>query len=623
MNWSAIKFSSTAAFLLLLAGCGGGGGGGGGSSAAAPPAPTLSLAPQSVKTFHFTWADVSGETEYRLLENPDGASGYTPIAMIAADTTAHDLDVSLPKRINARYILQACNSAGCGDSAPVVVSGTLVDAIGYVKASNTGTSDQFGESVALSGDGNTLAIGAKFESSAAAGVGGNQADNSAVGAGAVYVFVRSGAGIWTQQAYLKASNTGSSDYFGEAVALSGDGNTLAVGALNEASAATGVGGNQADNSTVQAGAVYVFARVSGIWSQEAYVKASNTGSLDYFGEAVALSGDGNTLAVGARGEASIATGIGGNQADNSAAYAGAVYVFTRTYVDPPGLPPPFPVWSQQAYVKASNTNAGDNFGSAVALSGDGNTLAVGANSEASNATGIGGNQADNSAAAAGAVYVFARAGGIWSQEAYVKASNTGSGDFFGRDLVLSSDGNTLAVGAGGEASTATGVGGNQAVNTAANAGAVYVFTRTYVDPPGLPPPFPVWSQQAYVKASNTNAGDAFGRAVALSGDGNTLAVGAYSEASAATGVGGNQASNSAASAGAVYVFARVSGTWSQQAYIKASNSNTDDWFGYVVALSGDGNVLAVSALHESSNAMGIGGNQANNSAVNSGAVYLY
>ncbi|MFN7743791.1 MAG: FG-GAP repeat protein [Phycisphaerales bacterium] len=130
----------------------------------------------------------------------------------------------------------------------------------------------------------------------------------------------------SQQAYVKASNTGAGDIFGSSVALSGDGSTLAVGALYEASSATGLNGNQADNSATNAGAVYVFTRTGSTWAQQAYVKASNTGAGDIFGRSVALSG-GSTLAVGASGEASSATGLNGNQADNSASNAGAVYVF--------------------------------------------------------------------------------------------------------------------------------------------------------------------------------------------------------------------------------------------------------------------------------------------------------
>jgi len=334
-----------------------------------------------------------------------------------------------------------------------------------------------------------------------------------------------------------------------------------------------------------------------------YVKASNTNGSDRFGYRLALSSDGSTLAVGARGEASNATGIGGNQADNSAVNAGAVYVFTRAGS----------AWSQQAYIKASNTNANDSFGTSLVLSSDGSTLAVGASLEASNATGIDGNQADNSAPQAGAVYVFTRAGSSWSQQAYLKASNTNTEDLFGCSLALSAGGSTLAVGAKYEDSNATGIGGDQADNTTYNAGAVYVFTRAGV----------AWSQQAYVKASNTDGSDYFGLSVALSSDGSTLAVGTDNEDSNATGINGNQADNSARSAGAVYVFTRVGSSWSQQAYVKASNTNTDDSFAESLALSSDGYTLAVGASGEESNATGIGGDQTNNSAVGAGAVYIY
>ncbi|HEX7481628.1 MAG TPA: cadherin-like beta sandwich domain-containing protein, partial [Polyangiales bacterium] len=173
-----------------------------------------------------------------------------------------------------------------------------------------------------------------------------------------------------QEAYVKASNTGETDFFGYGVSLSADGNTLAVGAYGEDSNGTGVNsGTQADDSALYSGAVYVFTRSGITWSQQAYVKASNTGANDGFGYAVSLSADGNTLAVGAYREDSNGTGVNsGTQADDSATNSGAVYVFTRSGIS----------WSQQAYVKASNTGAGDVFGSAVALSADGNALAVGA-----------------------------------------------------------------------------------------------------------------------------------------------------------------------------------------------------------------------------------------------------
>src|SRR6185369_12331633 len=120
------------------------------------------------------------------------------------------------------------------------------------------------------------------------------------------------------------------------------------------------------------------------------------GKEDWFGSRLTLSGDGNTLAVGAQVENGGSKGINGNQKDQSAEDAGAVYFFTRTGT----------TWTQQAYVKASNAEAYDEFGSAMALSRDGKMMAVGARSEAGNAKGVNGNPNDNSAREAGAVYVF-------------------------------------------------------------------------------------------------------------------------------------------------------------------------------------------------------------------------
>ncbi len=597
--------------IALTAGCSRGGSGEGGerdgsgsvsAPTTTPSAPTLFLTPQTAKIFNFSWSDVSTETEYRLLENPDGTSGYTQVAALAADSTSHDYPVFLPGRINASYILQACNEVGCADSDAEYVSGTLAAAVGYAKGSNTETGDEFGATLAVSADGNTLAVGVSNEDSNATGVGGDQTNNSAGGSGAVYIFTRID-GAWSQQAYVKASNTDPLDGFGQALALSADGNTLVVGAGDENSSANGVDGNQSDNGAEDSGAVYVFTRSDGTWSQQAYIKASNTESGDLFGAALALSADGNTLAVGAVREASNATGVGGNQNDNSAGSSGAVYVFTRSAG----------IWSQEAYVKASNTETGDEFGTALALSADGNTLAVGASLEDSNATGVGADHNDNSAGDSGAVYVFTRSDGTWSQQAYVKASNTDPLDWFGQALALSEDGNTLAAGAVREGSNATGVEGNQSDNSAGDSGAVYVFIHSDG----------IWSQQAYVKPSNTESGDMFGEALALSADGNTLAVGAVREDNNATGVGGYPHDNSAGDSGAIYVFTRSAGTWSQLAYVKASNTETGDEFGAALALSADGNTLAVGATLEDSNATGVDGNQSDNSAANSGAVYLF
>ncbi len=607
---------------ILLFGCGGGG-----SSPSPSPLPSSSSSSQAqqvpeaptvavsygVKQVILNWTAVNGATYYKVLRNPTGTAGFTQIGSNLTASTASFADtvaVHLTDWINISYKVSACNTAGCADST-AINSFNVNKAIGYFKASNTDASDLFGWALALSADGNTLAVGAIQESSNATGINGNQSDNSKLNSGAVYIFIHTG-NSWSQQAYVKASNADANDLFGSALALSADGNTLAVSAVGESSNAKGINGGlvaESDNSKTDSGTVYVFTRNGSSWSQQAYVKASNTDANDQFGFAVALSTDGNTLAVSAVEESSDAKGINGGlvaESDNSKTDSGAVYVFTRNGSS----------WSQQAYIKASNTDANDLFGWALALSADSNTLAVSATRESSNAKGINGGsvaESDNSKTNSGAVYLFTRSGSSWSQQAYIKASNTDANDLFGSALALSLDGNTLAVGAAAEDSNVTGINGDQSNNAQLDSGAVYVFTRSDS----------TWSQQAYVKASNTDAGDQFGNVVALSSDGNTLAVGAVAEDSNATGVNGIQLDNTKREAGAAYVFTRRGSSWLQQSYIKASTTDVFNQLGSAVALSADGNTLAVGAFGESSNSTGINGIQADTSKSQSGAVYMY
>lgn len=428
---------------------------------------------------------------------------------------------------------------------PIVVDPTITQQA-VLTASNADINDHFGLTIGISGD--TAVVATINEDSSAAGINGNQADNSAVDAGAAYVFVRDANGNWTQQAYLKASNTGANDQFGCAASISGD--TIVIGAEAEDSNTTGVNGLQTNNSAAQAGAAYVFVRTSGVWTQQAYLKASNTAGGDHFGASVAISSD--TIVVGATGEDSAATTVNGNQADNTANGAGAAYVFVRTAG----------VWAQQAYLKPSNAEGGagvygDVFGISVGISG--NSIIVGAagqfpgGGEDSAATGVNGNQADNSATDSGAAYIFVRSGTTWTQQAYLKASNTGADDRFGRFVAI--DQNTAVVGAMNEDSAATGVGGNQADESAANSGAAYVFFRTGT----------TWVQQAYLKAATVVSNALFGASVAVSGD--TVAVGANQNA---------------------YAFQRTGSTWSALPPLGVGGSS--------VAISGD--TIAVGSTNE-------------------------
>ena len=495
--------------------------------------------------------------------------------------------------------------------------------LAYVKASNSDASDHFGcggvlqghtgQGVALSADGTTMAVGAPHEGSRFAGVNGSQADNSVFDAGAVYVFART-ADRWAQQAYVKPSNPQTGAEFGHHVALSADGNTLAVSAYWEASNATGIDGNQKDESIPQAGAVYVFVRRGAGWTQQAYVKASNTGEAgtadtfgegDQFGFSLALSGDGNTLAVGALTEDSSATGIDGNQANNAALSAGAVYVFGRNGA----------TWSQQAYVKPSNVDAGDMFGYSVSLSADGGTMAVGSFDEDGSGRTVNA-PPDNKSGGSGAAYVFARAGGAWSQQAYVKASNGETQDSFGVQVALSDDGGTLLVGMLDEDCKATGINAPGCENDwmdDLSMGAAYVFVRSGTS----------WSQQAFLKPSNTGSNDWFGSRLAISGDGNTAVIGAALEDSGARGIDGRQGDESASEAGAVYVFTRTGGTWRQSAYVKGSNTEAFDEFGSSVAIDRAGRTFAVTARGEDSSARGVNGAENDNSSAEAGATYVF
>lgn len=497
----------------------------------------------------------------------------------------------------AVFLISGCGAADGTEEASVpTLEAPAWNQESYIKASNPIESEQLGFAVAMSGDGGTLAIGAPMNGNSASGVysGPVAGDDSSYGSGAVYLYTRTGRD-WRQQSFLKASNSGINDQFGSAVAISGDGNTLAVSAAFEDGGGTGIDADQSDNSLGQSGAVYLFSRMDDIWSQTAYVKASNAGDPsdgDTFGYSIGLSDDGSTLAVGAPGEDSAATEIGGDETDNSATAAGAVYVFARDGGE----------WSQQAYVKNSNNAAGALFGYAVALDNGGDTLAASAYDE------DGGR---------GALYLFTRNQGGWSEEARLQASNTESQDSMGVWIGISDDGGTVAVGAPDEDSFLTGIPpgdeGHTDQETNTSAGAVYVFARDDG----------AWAQQAFIKASNTGLEDWFGVRLALSGDGNTLAVGSPNEDSAARGLDGNQDDDSAPEAGAVYTYTRSGRAWNHEAYLKGANTVQFDEFGSALALDRSGTMLAVGARFEDGASAGTDADATGDPVSDSGAVYVF
>jgi len=311
-----------------------------------------------------------------------------------------------------------------------------------------------------------------------------------------------------------------------------------------------------------------------------YFKASNTGAGDIFGSAVAVSADGAYMAVGAPDEDGDMDSIVGS---------GAVYVF---FNDGNG-------WQQQAYLKADNAGVNDAFGERIAIDGTGQRIVVCALGEDSNSTGVGGAQND-SLADSGAAYVFVRNGTSWSQEAFFKADNTRLNAWFCRDTDISNDGNTIVV------------GGNTHERAGSGTGNAYVFSRSSGN----------WTGPTRLTATNAGDRDNFGRHVKISGDGGTIVVAAPFEDG--SGTGSNPASNNLADgSGAVYVYTGSVASWTQQAYIKASNPNVNDMFGWTIDVSDDGNTLVAHAPGEASNATGINGDDTNNSAGQSGAVFAF
>ena len=496
--------------------------------------------------------------------------------------------------------------------------------------------------------------------------------------------------------YFKAPNAGNGDLYGTAsvfgsggssndhsnsasFALSADGATLAVGAAYEDSSHTGTfapdePGYQtalASGGAKNSGAAYVYRRSdAGQWAIEAYIKAPVTHSnnnREFFGASVALSADGATLAVGAPFEDSAYNGafVADDEDsdyldalnDNSASESGAVTVYRRSDADR---------WAIEAFVKPLDADDNDYFGTSVALSADGATLAVGAPFEDSSHTGTfvpssapdsGYRRAldSNGAGDSGAVTVYRRSTltGTWAVEAFVKAPVAGAGDLFGLTLALSADGGMLAVGAHRENSAFAGAfaptdGGYQDAlddNGANDSGAATVYRRSTLTG--------AWAVEAFLKAPEPGSNDIFGAslAFALSAGGDTLvAVGAPQEDSSHTGtfVPSNEPdsgyrraleSNGNSNSGAVTVYRRstLTETWAVEAFVKApktvSNDSDGARFGVSVDLSSNGVVMAAGSSGESGSVSGVfvrGGtgyqgalDSDGSSHQDSGAAYVY
>ena len=305
---------------------------------------------------------------------------------------------------------------------------------------------------------------------------------------------------------------------------------------------------------------------------------SGQGSAHWYGEAVALSGDGNTMVVSAPAEESNASGINGDEHNDSLNNSGAVYVFERNGIN----------WAQTAYIKANTSIEGEEFGgstteslqdstrseNSVSISDNGNLIAIGTPKSDENA---------------GRVDLYEKQNGQWEHIERLEASNKRGNAGFGASLHLAGNGESIVIGASRQDSATAEINPNNEEELISNSGAIYVFKKTNTG----------WEETDFIKASNPSRHDMFGHQVKISYDGTIIAASAPWEDSNATGVGqtSDLDEGEMENSGAVYVFHREeNGTWLEHSFIKTSiNDKRLIRSGFQIALSGNGQSLYVSA----------------------------
>jgi len=467
--------------------------------------------------------------------------------------------------------------------------------VNMFQSSDIEEGDYFGRSVALSGDGLMVLVGARKK------------DTTATDAGKVYTYKRDSIDDdWTEVNMFQSSDVEADDYFGNGVALSSDGLVALVGAYGEDTTASGagkvytfklgniventepiliadeinsfqssdveegdhfgisvalsndglvalVGAHYEDTTASNAGKVYTYKRatIDDNWTEVNSFQSSDVEEGDYFGGSVALSGDGLVAIVGARNE------------DTTASNAGKVYTYKRATIDDN--------WTEVNSFQSSDIEEGDYFGVSVALSSDGLVALVGTHAE------------DTTAPGAGKVYTYKRVtiDDDWTEVNMFQSSDVGENDNFGVSVALSDDGLVALVGAFLEDTTAS------------NAGKVYTYKRATIDDD--------WTEVNSFQSSDIEASDYFGVSVALSGDGLVVLVGATREDTTAT------------DAGKVYTYKRatIDDDWTEVNMFQSSDIEADDRFGRSVALSSDGLVALVGAFNEDT------------TVSNAGKVYTY
>ncbi len=390
-----------------------------------------------------------------------GALGVMPalVACRGERATVPEYDaVSDPRTAEEEARLGAGSRASVAAAEPTIWAQEA-----ELLASDGATDGTFGISVVVNGD--TALVGAYRDAGTR---------------GAVYVFVRSGSS-WSPQQKLTADDGAGGDFYGFALAVSGD--TALVGAAGNASSR---------------GAVYVFVRSGSSWSPQQKLTADDGAQGDLFGSAVASSGD--TALVGAAFKAS---------------FQGAVYVFARSGSS----------WSLQQELTAADGASGDLLGGSLAMNG--NTALVGARGRA---------------AGRGAAYAFLHDGSSWSPQQTLTTVDGEENDLFGTSVALNGD--TAVVGA---------------PSTGSDEGTAFGFVRSGS----------TWAPPRTLSANDGAARDQLGTSVAVNGD--AALVGA-------PGKDSNQ--------GAAYWFVRSGDLWPPQQTLTADDGAAGDQFGFSVAVSG-------------------------------------
>ena len=505
------------------------------------PEPISPRITYGIRTFSFEWDSREDVTDFVLEETlADGTTQV--IAELPGSARSFDHTVPLWTRVGASYVLHTCSDGRCSAAEPLFADAN--QAIGYLKASTPEPNEGFGLGLDMCRDGSTFVTTAARPD----GVPGGPA------VGEAHVLGRDADGRWVEQALVQTEPESTNTLW--VAAISGDCQTIALGSSQE--------------GATNRGAVHLLERNQDGWTEVARLEGSNAESNHFFGASVALDAAGMRLVVGATGG------------------SGAAYVFERTEGG----------WEELAYLEAPHPGDGDQFGNWTAISGDGQTVAVSAPSERSNALGLDGDATNDEAETVhfGAVYVYKaeEATGSVEHQAYLKALQPDAG--LPGNIALNDDGSTLVAGGRNE---------QPAVVIEQDANGWSVAEE-------LTPWSSVWRPTGVAHYG-----------LDLSADGLTIAVGTLSESSDGQGLAAEARGGTALGSGAVFLFTREASGWEETAFVKAPNSEEWDGFGFSVSLGAEGEILAVGAPGEAGSSAGVGGDMADNTLGGSGAVFLF